>query len=141
MTKRRTPIRFSRAVPYALTEAQQKNFLTALASDEIRRDLETVMGVDLGTMTVQEQLEAFRVYLDSGFGIALATQVARARMDLHEAAEEMREEMSREDKIRILEAELETEKARRVRAERTIDMMDEEALAKMTETHGRRRRA
>lgn len=130
--RRASPYRFSRAVPYALTEHQQRNFLTALANDEIRKDLETVMGKQLSTMTIQEQLEAFREYVDSGFGLAIATQVAKARLELREVASELRDELSREDRIRLLEAELDTEKQRRIRAENTLDLLDDTALANMT---------
>lgn len=132
MARKRTPARFSRGVPYALSETQQKNFLLALENDEIRNDLETVMHKDLASMSIQEQIAAFREYVDSGFGLALASQVATARKELRELAREERQEIAKDDKIKQLEMELAHERVSRERAERTIDLMDAEALAEMT---------
>lgn len=134
---RKSPARFSRGVPYALSEAQQKKFLLALKNDSVKKDIESLLKINLDTMSVQQQLSALRDYVDAGYGIALVSQIAHARQDLREVAREERDELTKDDQMRLLRAELDQTKETLERAQRTIDLMDEEALA----DRSKRRRA
>lgn len=132
MARRPTPGRLSRGVPYALTETQQKTILKLLESDSIRSDVSDLIGKDLSTLTIQEQIEAFHTYVDSSFGLALIAQATQIRQEIKESARKVRGEREKDEKIRHLEAALEIEKKRREKAEITIDLMDADALAQMT---------
>lgn len=96
--------RFSRGVPYVMSSSDKQNFLRTLDGDpDLREDIETLLGVDLSTMSEDEKITALRDYEDSNYGAAQLAQMAKARNDLHREALRKRGELEARDQVALLE--------------------------------------
>lgn len=96
--------RFSRGVPYVMSSADKQNFLRALDLDpDLREDVETLLGVELSSLTEDERITALRDYEDANFGTAQLAQMAKARNDLHREAARKRGDLEARDQMALLE--------------------------------------
>jgi len=96
--------RFSRGVPYVMSSADKQNFLIGLeGDDELREDVETLLGVNLSEMTEDEKITALRAYEDANYGAAQLAQMAKARNDLHREALRKRGELEARDQVALLQ--------------------------------------
>jgi hypothetical protein len=96
--------RFSRGVPYVMSSSDKQNFLLSLDSDpDLREDVETLLGVDLSSMSDDEKITALRSYEDANYGAAQLAQMAKARNDLHREALRKRGELEARDQLALME--------------------------------------
>jgi len=100
--------------PALLTKEQQETFLAMLdSSEQLRCDVETVMGVKLDALNLQQRIRALQAYQNVGYGLAALNGAHRAVRETKAAAEAIRGDIAATDRLVIVESERD-EMSRRV---------------------------
>ena len=103
--------RFSRGTPMVPSVAQQQALLDSLKHDkDLAKNISAILGVDIMSLKAQERIEALQQYQESGYAKAILNQVARADRELREEGERRTGDLSKDDRIRLLEVQIVTER-------------------------------
>jgi hypothetical protein len=99
--------------PALMSMREQREFLDALKnSPQLVKNVETLLELDLSSMTDQQKIQALDRYYEAGAGAAVLAAAARAINDVNRLAGAARDEEATADKLRRAEqhiADLETE--------------------------------